>query len=124
MSENEDFDGPLPVPEFIRRVEEEERAFWRCPVTGRDCRKARRPVIGFLRQDGKCRLYASVDVCPSQRFISLAPGMSAAYLLDAWLHYSMKGWIDHECLNETMRRVAWHFGDRSWAGKLGSGPRR
>jgi hypothetical protein len=117
----EEFDGPLPFPEFSRRVQEEERKFWTCPKTGRDCRTEPRPVIGFGR-NGECQLYANAEVCPSVRLIELARGMTADYLLDAWLHYAMKRWIDHKSLNETMRRVAWHFGNKSWVYELGKGP--
>jgi hypothetical protein len=115
------FDGPIPMDEFMRQVDEEERAFWTCPVTGRDCREEPRPVIG-LDVDGKCRFYASADAAPSSRIIELARGMSADYLLDAWLHYCMKCWIDDESLNECMRRAAWRFGTRSWAWQLSAGP--
>jgi hypothetical protein len=104
----------------------EERAFWTCPATGRDCRHEPRPALAIIedREAGTTtlRMYANEVLADEEtpHSIEVWTGTPPDYLLKKWLHYSAKGWVDASGLNPAMRRLAWHFvqglgGDRAGA---------
>jgi hypothetical protein len=104
----------------------EERAFWTCPTTGRDCRHEARPALAIIedREAGTTtlRMYASEELADSEtpHSVEVWPGIPADYLLKKWLHYGAKAWVDAKGLGLAMSRLAWRFveglgGDRSGA---------
>ena len=119
-------EGVYSMGELTAKIEAEERPFWTCPVTGRDCRFEPKPALAIIRENRqpvRFQMYATWDLAgdASARVMECESGMSSDFILDHWLHWGAKTWMDQAAFAAIMRRVAWHFGNRSWAMCPGSG---
>ena len=111
-------DGFVTIADLFERYVAEEAVWWTCPITGKDCRGEEKPALGLHGEDGSVKIYATwslaADNCDG--LIECQRGMTARWILDNWLHYAEKMWIDHGQLNAAVRRISAHFGDGSWSG--------
>ncbi len=112
------------VADLAQHVENDLKPFWTCPTTNKDCRTIERPALAIIRQRGdeawrgsRFQMYASAVLAEAATpyFIECQQGMTADWVLDNWLHYSQKLWVDDAGLSRAVRQIAWHFGSKSWA---------
>ena len=104
----------MTIGQLDELVEAEQRPFWTCPVTGRDCRQEQEPALAIIndRENGaRFQMYANSDLADevTSYWMECWPMMPAAYTLQKWLHYAGKNWVDEKGMTLAMRRVAWHF---------------
>ena len=104
----------LTMNQLDELLESEQRRFWTCPATGRDCRQESEPALAIINdreRSARFQMYANSNLADevTPHWIECWPEMSAAYTLQKWLHYSGKTWVDEKGMTIAMRRVAGHF---------------